>query len=367
MKTFMHLLLLLLLQPVLAQVPGASGRSVTVNSVLENPPARTGGNNPDRAGPWYQFLRDFGVEFKAFENDGQETSLGVGYSYDRNFGDGSDFTRLWGYDASLRLNGNVAFDDQTNPKDFLTTNVTLGLAGALASDTQLSSDVNDRLDQIEEALTKPMAEAERRALLRESNTLERQSGMHSGWLWGKVGLNAGFESNQRFTSRNYTAGIRAAVDIKDMHADGNLSRFNILDYPFAALRVVSGYDDEWLPRGSALPTAILTVDHVSPDGSDPRAKAGDTSDYWRLGFEAAMKTPIFRLNDTRFLANISYRYFQEFNASVAVRAADLDRIDYLAIGIEQEGTGLFVTYSTGQLPFDAKSDESFELGIKYHF
>jgi hypothetical protein len=63
---------------------------------------------------------------------------------------------------------------------------------------------------------------------------------------------------------------------------------------------------------------------------------------------------------------MSYRHYQEIDASHAIRDANLDQQDYFVASVEMLG-GVTVSYVTGRLPLDRKGDEVYELGFNVKF
>ncbi len=350
---------------------GQSDAVSPANNLAENPADRKEvdvSKNDKYADDVWRFLRDFDVELKVFENDGQDRSLGAAYGYDKSIAGNVSFENLSGYDLNLALKGNVAFDDKANPDDFLTSKLGVRLFGALGgASAEVSDSVDGALADIGDQIAEETDIDKIRELVRKRNALERLSGLSMAWVYGKVNFNGGLEANQRFTARNYTAGLRAVVDIKSWEDGDGLSQWSIFDFPFAVVRMLSGYDDKWRPRGSALPTFAAVLDYVNPDGMGPRVMvAGDTSEFWRFGSEVSFKTPLSYINKTPYYFNASYRYYHELEASAAVSSASLDNFDYWKLSVTTND-GLFISYRSGQLPFDVKDNDAFELGWKFNF
>lgn len=176
----------------------------------------------------------------------------------------------------------------------------------------------------------------------------------------------GLESNQDFTLKQYTYGANLSIIAKGWGKDSWIGHANILDYIPAALRVLSGTDSNFEPRGSAFPTFMIGFDQVMPQDMDPRAVVGDTSDFTRLRAEIGFRTSVGQWeNDSIFLeANI--RHYQEINASNAVKAADLDTNTFFTLAL-QLPMNTYVAYTTGKLPLDQENDQVYEAGFKYKF
>ena len=103
---------------------------------------------------------------------------------------------------------------------------------------------------------------------------------------------------------------------------------------------------------------------MSPEDEDPRAVAGDTSDYDRMRFEGSFRTPIARLGEDRLYVSMNYRYYKELDATPAVRSLGLDSFDYYTV-VLGGSEGIYVSYTEGQLPLDVASDRVFELGYQF--
>ncbi len=182
------------------------------------------------------------------------------------------------------------------------------------------------------------------------------------YYW-EAGINAALESDQDFVEKNYTLGAQFGFNVSDGRPDSPWSRFNLVDHPAALLRLLTGYEESFTPRGNALPWILLGFEHVEPDGNDPRALAGDTSDYWRARAELAYRSPIAHFDGVEYYLGASWRGYYEVNASRAVKSADADHPDRFVLTLAS-AKGLFLSYSSGKLPFDDKDSDVFELGWK---
>jgi hypothetical protein len=338
--------------------------------VRENPPSNSRSSKPVLAPETFVdkvsgLLSGLKVELKAFEGSDEEASLGFGYAFEKS--------KRWpgvssAWEFGLEAKGNVAFDDKTNPEDFLSTKARL----RWNTGSQLQADgvsfVNPGDAAIRTEMTDQNTTPARRQELVDMLRNDRL-------FWDlDINLNAGLESNQRFTARNNVLGMAAALDLKNYSDESRWSTFNVFDYPFAVTRWLSGCDPDLAPRGSAIPTLLAGVDLVEPDGDDnPRILAGDDSSYARVHFEVSMKTPFLllpsRTGDTTrdvLFISLNYRLYFEPDASTEVKDAGLDVIDYFSVAVTHR-SGVFVAYRTGELPFDLQSDEAFEVGWSTSF
>ena len=81
--------------------------------------------------------------------------------------------------------------------------------------------------------------------------------------------------------------------------------------------------------------------------------AGSLDGYTRFHFETGFRTLLADIGDQTIFFNAGFRYYKESNAPAAVKAVKLDKFSYFVASITSN-SGLFVSYSNGKLPFDAK-------------
>lgn len=317
-----------------------------------------------------QFLRDVDWRIRTFDADG-ETGLGLAFNYARNVpldveahADGRGVT---GFGLDLTVDGNVAFDDEVNPTDFLSSRLTVdwfrsrgGTRGALTSEQQqtavtaatAASNYADR----DEWLASPE--------WNELTGLARE--VLSTQVYCEFGLDFAFESDQSFGAQDYVVGAHAAFDVKVWNDHDAWTTLNFVDYPAALVRVLTGFDRELTPRGHAFPTLVVGFEHVEPDGDTPRALAGDDSDYRRLRLELAYKAPLATIDGEQYALTAVYRRYHELDPSDEVEAADLDEYDYVTFAFESE-QGLYASFATGRMPFDDEDAEVYALGWRFQF
>jgi hypothetical protein len=139
------------------------------------------------------------------------------------------------------------------------------------------------------------------------------------------------------------------------------------DWPFAAIRWLSGTDETFSPRGSTIPTVLIGVDLVDPQSGVVKQAQSGKSTFTRFRTEAAFRTPIVRImqNNLAYF-EADYRYYRELNAPEEAKKEKLDKFEYFTSALILSN-GLYVSYSTGKLPLDAKSDQVYELGFKFNF
>ena len=323
----------------------------------------------------WQFLRDVNFKFKAFEADAaNEAALGFSYDYQKSLQDfalecSAKFCTQ-GLDLSLSAIGNVAFDSERNPNDFLETALSFAFFRSVGGVSELSDAIRQRVRELQAAFISAETEEEEEAAIGKLQDLVRPT-LTDQFYWEAAG-DVSLESDQKFDSKQLVYGVHALFEVKGWSDDSAFAKFNILDYPFAALRALTGYESCggggsacFVPRGTSVPTVLLGLARVSPEDDDPRAVAGDTSDYDRMRFEASFRTPIARLGEDRLYISANYRYYKELDASAGVRSLGLDSFDYLTV-VLGGSEGIYVSYTEGQLPLDVASDRVFELGYQFN-
>lgn len=353
----------------------ASDVKNALKETLDNPETQSSLlNKYFTADPSWQFLKDIQFKFKAFDVDGSDDSaLGYSYAYDKTIADKELNCRAAGcargLDFSLSATGNVAFDSDTNPNDFLKSTASFGFfqsrgAAPQYRDQAHEDEVFANLIALEDEFVEAESEEEEE-VIQEIVGLVRP--ILSDQFYFEIAGDASLESNQRFTEKQWAYGVHGVLEVKSWQIDSGLSRLNFFDYPFAAIRALSNYEDCgacFRPRGTSWPSLLVGLDRVSPQDMDPRALAGDKSDFDRLRVEASFRTPIARIQNNRIYAALNYRYYEELSASTTTEAADLDSFDYFTLTIGGS-EGIYVSFTNGKLPLDATDDKVYELGFQF--
>ncbi len=322
----------------------------------------------------HAFLRDINFKIKAFDAKDDQTGLGFSYDYEKAIAPRytKSATRTRGVQADLALNGNVAFDDNINPEDFLdsrfsfrifqsTGGVDKGSLDAREEGANLDRQRLNEIDDVLAAIEDPNELASHplnKELFRLQRALRDQ-------VYVDFHLHGGLESNQAFTRKHFTYGGQVGFVYRAYDPDSWGSLANVFDYPFALIRAATGYDEGFTPLGATWPSLLLGVEQVEPDDDDPRSVLEGTEEYTRFRGELAFRTPIARLGDDRVYFDANWRYYRELNASQIVKDADLDEFEYLVLTINSTG-GPFVSYTKGRLPFDLTDTESFQVGFRFY-
>lgn len=314
-------------------------------------------------------LRGLKLEFKSFDTKQGSTSAGIAYDYDRTFA-------LFGPGQIARLGvtakGNVAFDPDVNPSDFLESKINLNLrqdwGGVLVLNERTEeekkewarvrrqlAEIEDQEDLDEVFWTDPMVRKHAVASLSPQFVLDME-------------LSGGLESNQDFTARQTTFGLNARAEL---NLWGNYANWNLFDYPFALIRYLAdpGRDDgspRWYVLGSTVPHVTIGLDLVSPEANDPRTIAGDNSDFLRLNVEVGFRTLLLHRASGDIFFNAHYRTYYELSPSEVVETANLDQFDYFRASITSK-QGLFASYTTGRLPLGSRDADAYEVGWAFKF
>lgn len=324
-----------------------------------------------KVSPLGKFIEDTNLKIKAFEadKDGESASLGFSYDYGKNhklrFGEKT--VNYSGLDLSFKSKGNVAFDRDINPNDFLDTKLSWsyfsskgGVVGEITDKYTL-----EKLDDLTMKLTKMKFEE-----LTKSTQWQEYKGLLARHMTDQyyfdIGFDGGLESDQSFDDKQYTFGVKTGLVPRGWGKESILGKCNVLDYIPALIRRYSGVDDTWQPRGTAFPSLLLGVDRVNPEEGDPRDKAGDNSDFTRLKLEASFKTLVTQWEADPIYLEANFRFYHEFGAMQQVKAAGLAEFNYFSAALRLP-KNLFVSYSTGKLPLDQSNDKVYEVGLSYNF
>ncbi len=316
----------------------------------------------------FKFLNDLNIAFKTFQSkDSATTSLG--FTYDFNF-DYAKFIEKENHRVShtfgLSAKGNVAFNKDANPNNFLETKVNYSythFSGGVIR--QNDEEVFTRLNEIEDKLVamKDMKSPEALKLWDEfGNNLKLSDQFYYG-----LSPKFAFESNQDFSKTQFTPGLMIDLGAKGWDNSSLLSKLNILDYPFALLRLITGADKTFTVYGSTVPTLQIGCDYVIPNKDLVRESlTGNKDPFPRFRIETGFRTFISRIKKENIFFNANYRFYQEIDAPASVKAAGLSSVNYFVMAL-QTTSGFYASYAAGRLPFDAKNDQVYSLGFNYKF
>ncbi|MDP9048679.1 MAG: hypothetical protein M3N14_11115 [Bacteroidota bacterium] len=318
--------------------------------------------NPDA----YKLIRNVNLKFKTFQAGAQPPGLGFSYQYDNswtknNIGNSGDANQSF----NLNLDGNVAFKKIYNPVNFLESrffyNSTFFWGGFAKKNTpEQGKQLRQVFRDYNEAL-KNRDEARQASLMAEANKLTVITDQYY------IGINgsASYESNQDFSKTQFIPSLLFNAGASSISNSGALHWFNIPDYPFALIRLLTGTDRHFSVSGVAIPALLFGLDHVIPtQDSLRRAVTGSLSPFTRVRFEISFKTEAARAGNQVIWFSADYRWYQQLAASQALINAKIDHFNYFTCNLSSTN-GFFVSYSYGQLPFDKRKDSVYALGFKY--
>lgn len=313
-------------------------------------------------------FKGLNLKFKTFQFD-TTSAIGLSYSYQKNIKNSyldSAAANASGLSFSFNAEGNVAFIKKVNPNNFLKTGLAISYFSSRGGAVEISNELSDSLTSIQMILsTYNNIDSLNNSPLWK-NYLKLISQYLTTQIFFDFSLKANLESNQDFTMKNYVYGANLGIDIKAWNKNSTLAQLNILDWPFAITRWLTGTDNNISPLGSSLPTFLFDIDYVDPSSDPLRVSLNETKKYPRFGFEGGFKTLFSNTLGGALYVSADLRYFKEFGASSIIKNLGLDDSFYFAIELKQEN-GLFVSYTTGSLPYDLRTDDVYAIGFNYGF
>ena len=314
----------------------------------------------------YTFIRDLDLNFKSFQSDTLPVALGFNYNYSNSWVKNKvteKSTLLQSY--NLAFKGNVAFKKQFNPNDFLEYSLAFDnsfLWGGQVA--ELDEETSIKMEELQDTI---LARRERKdpSFLGLYDELAKFISVTDQFALGIKGKFS-FESNQDFSKRQFVPGLLITAGAKGWNKNEALQYFNILDYPFALIRLITGTDKKFTIYGATFPSMLFGLDYVLPQDDTTRKELLGTLDaYSRLRFEIGFKTRVARIGKEVLHFSSDFRWYKELNADQIIKDNKLDRSTFFVAAIESN-SGLFVSYTTGKLPFDKRNDQVYSLGFKYN-
>jgi hypothetical protein len=291
-----------------------------------------------------------GLEFKALDSDQLgESVLALAFDVDKSFfrsevDDSGDWNRQTS--LSFEATGTLVNDSAANPRDFiqtrfngwktLTTNIP-------TQDDDFANRLSDLSVDAATACAGPGAATSQAcsdAKAAPFAMLDQATSFLDSFRHYKLAASLGYEADQELDAEQSTFGIAA------------FGQFEKWGSSSGARRVT--------------PAIRLGLDKVDPDDETPRALAGDDSSYYRVSGELSLWVPVGNFQGQRFVLTASYRTYRELSPSDIVKNANLDTHSLRTLSLTTP-TGLFISYSSGKLPFDQQSDDVVALGWQTYF
>ena len=296
----------------------------------------------------------------------REQELGLSYSWSQSLvrtphAQGSTH---WGYDLVASSQGLLTTDKVDNPEQLLEarfhSNFFYSVGGAADSAT-----VAGNVRQIQDSIFAYQAFG--------SDPPVELSGIYANlWdglsteLYLTVGPDGRFEANQSFDKKHWAAGVNVGFDLKAWNPDSFLARVNVFDWPAAVMRYLSGVDERIVPRGSSIPTVLLSWHRVSVQANPTRETLEGFAPFSRLGVEVNYRSQMAQSAAGPVWLEMSYRRHEEVDPSQAVRDEKLHSFERFKVGIFGPG-GVAVWWATGRLPMDEDNTDHFGLGFLFRF
>ena len=315
----------------------------------------------------WAFLRDLHIVFKTFQSTSGASALGFEYDFSFNHATYKDNDKSrTSNSVNFNATGNVSFDKDVNPNDFLKTSLdytfTKFWGGVVKKADSATFNKLNKLDDQLVTLSDPNG-TQAQQLWQQYYELLKYSTQYYVGFTPQLSL----ESNQTFTNKQFVYAGNLSLGMKSWDKTSLVSKLNIFDYPFALIRWVTGTNSKFQPYGSTFPTVVAGVNYVNPiNDAQRQAITGNTDGYERFNIESSFRTLVATIESENIYFNANIRYYKEIGASDAIKAAGLNEFFYFVAALKSS-TGFHASYARGTLPFDVQGDEVYSVGFHYKF
>jgi hypothetical protein len=280
------------------------------------------------------------MQFKLMERENANAVIGLEFSYSKAFNQtvySSEGDREHSYQFQLDIDGVVTQNAEENPRNFI--------SGKLAIAGRLMPSFN--LEKLKAGLVPEYCDDEAHidnteCFLLQADGVDAFFEPMGSAFYLNYGADLGYETDQRFEAKNQTFGGFLFVAYEDMRMD-----------------TLMGYNN-------IKPSLRIAAETVDPNLKTPRAIAGDNSSYTRLSGEFSLIVPLQKLAGLPYYLTFNYQIYGEIGASDIVKSADLDAYQLKTYSLNTP-TGIFVSYSSGRLPFSLQNESTVELGFQTYF
>jgi len=316
-----------------------------------------------------KWINDLNIDFKTLQNsDSSQSSLG--FSYKLNIERASIKQKreiISGKSISFESKGNVSFKKVFGWCFFKISKISLNFFNLFGGKNVSNiTEIETKLSRLKKQIAIKYKSDREIVKSEEWNEYNRAFPITNDWIL-KYDINAGIESNQDFSKVQNTLGARFGAGVKAWDENNIIAKLNVIDYPFALIRRITGYDYELKSSGATIPSLLVGFDYVIPSNDTIRENIeGELNPYPRLNFEIGYRTVISEVASQTLFFNCSYRYFVELGASHSIKDNMLDKFSYFTSSLSAS-SGFYISYSYGKLPFDRQNDAVYELGFKYKF
>jgi hypothetical protein len=280
------------------------------------------------------------MQFKLLESENADAVLGMEFSYSKAFNQtiySAEGDRENSYQFQLDIDGVVTQNAEENPRNFISAKL------AFAGRSMPSFD----LKKLKAGLAPEYCDDEahineKECFLLQTADLQKFFEPMGAAFYFNYGADFGYETDQRFEAKNQTFGGFVFVAFEDMR-----------------MHTFMGYNN-------IKPSIRIAAETVDPNNQTPRALAGDNSSYTRMSSEFSLIVPLQKLASLPYYFTFNYQLYGEVGASDIIKAADLDSYQLKTYSLNTP-TGIFVSYSSGRLPFGLENESTVELGFQTYF
>ena len=320
------------------------------------------------------FINDWNLRPKFFhapDGASDDAVLGIEYHFQKSIAN-RVFDESWknpmGISLAFEAQGDVAVEAKKNPNNLLETSAQLHLFQGIGGIDPTYSNSDAARAEFQRELMQNIQDKEFASGRGQAyNAMARKLTEHMApqLFWDLAG-HATLEADQQFHDKQWAYGGKLSFAFRDWRAQSTAGWFNVFDYPFAAIRWLVE-KEEFQPSGRVFPSVVLGLDLVDGSANDTRiAIDPDTDAFPRGRAELAFKTRVLRWQDRPLYFSAAYRYFQEFSASRAIKAANLNRSEYFVMRMDLPYR-FNLSYATGKLPLDQDNDQVYAIGWALNF
>lgn len=320
------------------------------------------------------FINDWNLRPKFFhapDGASDDAVLGLEYHYQKSIAN-RVFDESWknpmGISLAFEAQGDVAVEAKKNPNNLLETSAQLHLFQGIGGIDPTYSNSDAARAEFQRELMQNIQDKEFASGRGQAyNAMARKLTEHmTPQLFWDLAGHATLEADQQFHDKQWAYGGKLSFAFRDWRAQSTAGWFNVFDYPFAAIRWIVEKED-FQPSGRVFPSVVLGLDLVDGSDNDTRTAIDpDTDAFPRGRAELAFKTRALRWQERPLYFSAAYRYFQEFSASSAIKAADLDRSEYFVMRMDLPYR-FNLSYATGKLPLDQDNDQVYAIGWALNF
>jgi hypothetical protein len=315
------------------------------------------------------FINDWHLRPKflhAPDGASDDAVLGFEYHYQKSVAN-RVFDETWqnpmGISLAFEAQGDIAAEASKNPNNLLETSAELHLFQGLGGiDPQYKNSAEAAAEFQRELMRNIQDEDFRnqRGKAYEEMTKKMTAHIRPQLFWDLQGHGT-LEADQQFHDKQWAYGGKLSFAFRDWKAKSRAGWFNVFDYPFAAVRWLVD-KEEFQPSGRTFPSVVLGLDLVDPSDNESRLAIDPDSDAFTRGrIELAFKTRVLRWQNKPLYFSAAFRYFLEFGASGAIKAANLDRSDYFVARLDLPYR-FNISFANGKLPLDADNDQVYAIG-----